>query len=893
MIGQTVLHYRIIEKLGEGGMGVVYKAEDTTLHRTVALKFLPEKASASEKDKARFMQEARAAANLNHPNICTIHAIEEFEGRTFIAMECVEGATLNEKIPFRMLNQAFDAAIQAGEALAEAHSKGIVHRDVKSENIMITPKGQVKVMDFGLAKLKGSLKLTRTSSTVGTLGYMSPEQIQGGEVDNRSDIFSLGVVLFEMLTGQLPFRGEHEAAIVYSIANEEPKRITDLLPAAPPALEEIFAKAFEKDPNERYQSAADFAVDLKRLKKQSSQSRSRSSVQAMGKTPGPDSAESSAALTPAEETMLSGHRGNRGSKAALIVVGVLLAVAVGYIGYLKGYVKIWSGERSGPPSLSVIRLTEQAGAETSPDISPDGNYIAYVKAEGNTSDIFVQRAGGGNPLNITNAAASVNTQPAYSPKGDLIAFRSERDGGGIFLMGSTGESVRRLTDFGYNPSWSPEGGRIVVAAELIQHPFSRATESKLWTIDIATGKSVELYSGDAVQPQWSPDGRWIVFWGLPRGTGRRELWTVSSTGGPATRLTEDDYIDWDPQWSPDGRAIYFLSDRGGTMNVWRLGFDPGSGTADGAPVPVTLPTQNCTGLRISRDGGKFIYVSSEVRGNIYKVPFDPVRLMATGMPTAVTEGSREFGFLEVSPDGKNLAFSLMGVQEDIGVIGTDGKGFRKLTNDRAKDRGPSWSPDGKHIAFYSERSGNYQIWTVRADGSGFTQVTSETNTGILAWPIWLRGGTAIYYQQDASGSIIDNIKPGGGSATKQTRLPEYPGGGQFGGVSVSPDGKTLAGSPVMPDGISRGIVLYSLSDSTFTEIYDRGERPFWLRDGKTIFFLDEGTIRLLDVGTKKVTPLDGFPPFRAEGLCVISPDNRTIYFVKAESESDIWAAILK
>ena len=272
MIGQTISHYKILEKLGEGGMGVVYKAHDTTLNRTIALKFLPDKVNKDETAKARFLQEAQAAAGLNHPNICTIFGVEEYEGpqggkQLFISMEYIEGGTLSEKIPFSKVDDAITIATQIGEALQEAHAKGIVHRDIKADNIMLTSKGQAKVMDFGLAKLKGSLKLTRTSSTVGTLGYMAPEQIQGGEVDYRSDIFSFGVLLFQMLTGKLPFRGEHEAAMVYSIVNEEPAPLTKYQPDLTQELERIVGRALEKVPEDRYQSVADMVSELRRERK--------------------------------------------------------------------------------------------------------------------------------------------------------------------------------------------------------------------------------------------------------------------------------------------------------------------------------------------------------------------------------------------------------------------------------------------------------------------------------------------------------------------------------------------------------------------------------------------------------------------------------------------------
>jgi eukaryotic-like serine/threonine-protein kinase len=277
MIGHTSSHYRIIEKLGEGGMGVVYKAQDTTLDRLVALKFLPAHIAKSDQEKSRFMQEAKAASALNHPNVCTIYGIDEIDGRQFIAMELVDGTTLRDKVSLAhgaiasslTIKQVVDYGIQIAEALQEAHSKGIVHRDIKSENIMVNSKNQIKVMDFGLAKLKGSLNLTRTSSTIGTLAYMSPEQIQGTEADARSDIFSFGVVLFEMATGKMPFRGEHDAAIMYSIVNEEPDDASKYREDVSSELLHILNKSLEKDPEDRFQSMAEVIIDLRRLKKES------------------------------------------------------------------------------------------------------------------------------------------------------------------------------------------------------------------------------------------------------------------------------------------------------------------------------------------------------------------------------------------------------------------------------------------------------------------------------------------------------------------------------------------------------------------------------------------------------------------------------------------------
>ncbi|HYQ85599.1 MAG TPA: serine/threonine-protein kinase, partial [Bacteroidota bacterium] len=269
MIGKNISHYHILEKLGEGGMGVVYKAEDLKLKRMVAIKFLPKTLSVHGEERERFTLEAQAASALNHPNVATIYEIDEAGGETFIVMEYVEGKTLRESMQGLTIRQVTDIGIQIAEGLAAAHEKGIVHRDIKAENIMLRKDGRVQVMDFGLAKLRGVSKLTKTGSTIGTIGYMSPEQVQGIETDSRTDIFSLGVVLYELLTRQLPFKGGHEAAVMYEIVNVEPPPVSSIRQDVEPELERIVMKCLEKDREERYHSVKDVSVDLKHFKRDS------------------------------------------------------------------------------------------------------------------------------------------------------------------------------------------------------------------------------------------------------------------------------------------------------------------------------------------------------------------------------------------------------------------------------------------------------------------------------------------------------------------------------------------------------------------------------------------------------------------------------------------------
>jgi len=332
MVGKTISHYKITEKLGEGGMGEVYLADDTKLKRQVAIKFLPSRITVNETDKARFLQEAQAAAAINHPNVCVIHEIQDQEEIPFIVMEYVEGQTLSDSIASEPMPiaQVIEYAIQIAEALNTAHNKEIIHRDIKSDNIMISANNQVKVMDFGLAKIKGSLKLTKSTSTVGTLAYMAPEQIEGKKIDARADIFSFGGVLYEMLTGKLPFHGEYESSLIYSIFNDEPEPMNKFRSDVSSELMHVLHRALEKDPEERYQSVNDMLIDLKRLK--------RDTDRVSRKTPAEFPSEEMTLAAESTYTKKSAHSGKhkkRWKTLPLLIAAVAVAVAISVIFIIK------------------------------------------------------------------------------------------------------------------------------------------------------------------------------------------------------------------------------------------------------------------------------------------------------------------------------------------------------------------------------------------------------------------------------------------------------------------------------------------------------------------------------------------------------------------------------
>jgi serine/threonine protein kinase/Tol biopolymer transport system component len=861
LVGRAIAHYVIREHLGGGGMGVVYKAEDTRLERTVALKFLPPELTRDPMAKARFLQEARAASALDHPNICTVHEVDETDdGQLYLAMPAYDGETLKRRIERgpMPLGEAVDIAIQTGQGLAKAHRQGIFHRDIKPANLIITDDGIVKILDFGLAKLAGAAGLTRAGFCLGTPSYMSPEQARG-DVDHRTDLWSLGVVLYEMLTGRPPFRAETDQGIIYALLTEEPEPLRKLRPDAPPELEQIVKRMLAKDPDARYPSLEPALADLRRLAGMSS---TLSRVSLVQPAAGRQSRWKASAIA---------------SIAALVlIVGFLLFRGVGD-GGLGGEKAVQRTNES---------LTDLEGREGHPSLAADGSFFVYAREGGDDSDIFWQRVGGGNPRNLTADSPSGDSQPALSPDGQRIAFRSERDGGGIYMMGATGESAVRLVGEGYDPAWSPDGAWIVYAAEGVSDPRRRSNTSRLFRVRVADSKVEPIETGgDAVQPNWSPHNLRIAYWGLTAGTFRRILWTIGVGGGDPVAVTDGASIDWNPVWSPDGRYLYFVSDRNLSMTLWRVPIDERSGKVQGSPEDLTTPAEWSGFLSLSGDGKQIAYATRDDKANLERIAFDPVEGRVAGEPEPVTQGSRMVRSADVSPDGRSIVFDSSLPQEDIFIIGADGEAMRQLTNDAARDRLPRWSPDGQRILFYSDRGGSYQAWSIRADG-GDRQPLTRQQKDRVADSIWMPDGRRIVVLLSNGPALVDLAKP------LEQRNPEplpnaIQGGDVFIPTSRSRDGKWFAGEVQKLGGAKLGIARYSIPDQRYERLHGSGTLPVWVRD--RILYLEGGKVFLLDPGTRASRLLLAPPPNTNSifKYLSVSPDGRTLYLLRSSDEGDI------
>lgn len=565
---------------------------------------------------------------------------------------------------------------------------------------------------------------------------------------------------------------------------------------------------------------------------------------------------------------------------------VAVAAGAGAVAALVG--AAWwlatSSPPAGPPTFT--RLTDQPGPELYPTLSPDGASLAYAGRSSGNWDVYLLRVGGKNPINLTEDSRADDTQPAFSPDGQRIAFRSERGGGGIFVMGATGESVKRLTDRGYNPAWSPDGKEVAYATSRFVRPDIRwDVASQLVAVNVTTGATRVLTptGQDAVQPHWSPRGHRIAYWGN-RGA-VRDIWTIRADGSEPVAVTDDAHLDWDPVWSADGRFLYFSSDRGGSMNLWRIAIDERSGNVLGRPEPVTTPSPYSGYIAVPRHGARIAYVQQVRTVNLAHIGFDPARGTVVGEPVLITQGLRDVMGPRVSPDGRWVSFFTLGKQEDLFVMRIDGTGLRQLTEDTYRDRGARWSPDGTRIGFFSTRSGRYEIWSINVDGSDPQQLT---DFGCNLGPIWSPDGTRFVCNKFPGVTpLVVTLRNSTKYGAVQPLVPWGENGEAFRPWDWSPDGRSLAGHVGTPAGPS-GIVVYSFESRQYQQLTEIGQNPRWLSDSRRLLFHHEGQIYLVDSHTKKVRHVLSVGAHDVEDFFSSSADDHLLVFGIVVTEADVW-----
>jgi eukaryotic-like serine/threonine-protein kinase len=830
--GRCISNYRVISKLGAGGMGEVYLAEDTRLGRRVALKVLPRELADDPARKARLIHEARAASALNHPNIVTLHDIGSEGGIDFLVMEYVAGKPLAELIPRQGMpvKEALRCAVHIADALGRAHAAGIVHRDLKPGNVMVTTEGLVKVLDFGLAKFTGApeaqapTQLTTEGAVLGTVDYMSPEQAEGKPVDSRSDIFSFGTLLYEMVTGRRPFERDSNLSTLAAILHQEPKPVRELAPHVPAELEQIVTRCLRKEPARRFQHIDDVKVLLEDLRQPSERMPSR-----------------------------------RRWLWPCVAIAAVLALALVW----------WLREPPAGGELRAVALTSYPGNQTSPTLSPDGHRVAFLWNGGkqDSFQVYVIETGGGPPVRITNQAVWPFNL-AWSPDDRHIAFLRQVEGDrfAIMLVPPFGGPERKLAEISSDASnnycclsWTPDAKWLAVPAR-----NSPGEPPSIWVVSVDTGERRRLTvprvapggSGD-LSPSFSPDGRTLAF----------ARWEKDYVGRPyALSLSRDLKPEGEPRrltgrfyavlsgiaWLPGGREIVFGADTG----LWRLAV---SGRSD----PVRLPYVTEAAWHPAIVRRRLVYQCLKGETNLWRLDTRTgERTMLIGASSA-----RYHGIPQYSPDGRKIAFqSTRSGSLEVWTCDADGSGCLQLTSYGGPQLGtPRWSPDSQSIAFDCRVTGQPAVYVVAADGG-----TPRLLAGDGFVPSWSRDGRWIYFASGRSGRLeVWKMPAAGGPAVQVTRNG---GGAAF----ESADGKYLYYDRHLysdPDPLYRMPVEGGQEVEVVPRLRD------WTCFGVTakgVYFMpDSRTIRFLDPGSGRVSTLATLEKDVWYGLCV-SPDDRFV-----------------
>lgn len=854
--GARISHFEILQKVGEGGMGVVYKARDLRLDRFVALKVLSEKSVASPERRRRLVHEAKAASALNHANIVTVHEIDTVEDVTFIVMEFVEGKTLDRLIPRNgmRLADAFHYAVPIAEAFAAAHALGMVHRDLKPANIMVSESGNVKVLDFGLAKFfsgsdtphaeaVGEATLTVTTApqteegtVAGTVAYMSPEQAEGRKVDARSDIFAFGITLYEMLTGRRPFVGETRVSTMAAIVKDQQAPVRQLVPGLPAELERVLTRCLRKDPARRFQTMADLRVALEEVKEES------------------------------ESGSVAATAAKLASRPRLPWLWVIAAAAVAVAA-----MGAWMLTRGGPAALPmrVVSVTTSPGSEQEPSVSPDGKQVAFSwdGDRGGNFEIYVKIIGENNALRLTTDS-SRDSYPAWSPDGKRIAFHSPS---GIYTVSPLGGAEQRLSSLRVNGqmSWSPDGKWLAVAAG-----GRGSTAIFLLPADGRDPRQISrpVPPGSHQTPSFSPDGRWLVYGACTArfscGIVIQSLdsgYTPQGSAQPVTHETLESVGGL--AWGANGRWLAYVSGftEAPFNYLWRVEVPGGHMER----LDIAGPMASAPAIDSS---GKRILFSRAYRDiDIWKLT-----LGAEMEPVIVSSATDQEP--AYSPDGSRIAFNSdrSGETPEIWVAAADGSNPVQLTRNVGRFQGsPKWSPDGRWIAFDSQgNDGRWDVWVVEAGGGRPRRITMDPSDENI--PSWSRDGRWIYFRSDRNGrSEIWRMPFQGGPAEQMSS-----DGGNTALESV--DGRTLYytnadSSPLFAKPVAGG-PEHQVLPSIYRRCFEPAQDGIYYvsatgDDGKlpVLFFeFATGASRLLG----KVNPSP-----RGLGFAV-SPDRKTVLFTR-------------